>query len=125
MAPRRHVEVERWFLVLVFAMSFASAAFAVWLGHYESSHRISGIQKSRAEIAYTNCLDQNGRHDKTIERLDVLLEKAVKANPEREMQIRASRASTIFLIEALAPHQNCAQLSVERFGYVPDIDAAP
>lgn len=93
----------------------------VWMLQNEQDERIEDINRSRAEISHTACLDQNSRHDATIDRLDELIDAAVAREPAREREIRASRASTLILIEALAPQQDCEQLSMERFGYVPDV----
>jgi hypothetical protein len=126
---RKKVLVERWFLVLLFTLSFASASVAVLLGAHENRGRISDnrnriedIQRSRAEVGYTTCVDQNNRHDETIRRLDALLTRLAKEQPARAGQIRATRSSTVFLIEALAPHQNCRQISLDRYGFVPDTE---
>lgn len=126
--PRRTVTLERWQLGLSLLLLTLSFVVAVALVNRESRmrssqnrHLILEQQIQRAEITYSTCLDQNGRHDATIKRLDEIIEKAVAADPARAKQIRASRSSTVFIIEALAPHQNCKQLVLDRFGFVPQI----
>jgi hypothetical protein len=126
--PMRIVTVRRWEIVLAFVLLTLTFVFAIALVNHESQQRshanrdlIADIQQSRAEVSYTTCLDQNGRHDQTVKRLDVLLSRAIRARPSAKDQIRATRASTIFLIEALAPHQNCKQIVLDRYGFVPDL----
>lgn len=111
------------FLILMVVM-----ALSVFLVNREAEHRtadnrtlIRSQELQRAEITYTTCIDQNGRHDKTIGRLDELLGKAAKDHPESAEALKQTRASTIFIIEALAPHQNCKQLVVDRFGFLPSL----
>ena len=124
-------------------MGYAILALAIAIGLFtqqrESVDRINDINKSRALITYTGCLDQNGRHDNTIKQLDSLLivrkaelRKQIKeAEAKDQIQIATSlraqidrlddsRNSTVGLIEALAPHQNCEQLVIDRFGSLPD-----
>lgn len=112
-------------------------AFLMWR---EQQERIEDIQRSRAEITYTSCLEQNDRHDATVERLDkILLERKAMlrqeiiaaedaGDVEQAALLRAqidalddAKATTVSLINALAPLQNCQQLVIDRFGYVPEI----
>lgn len=121
LTPRR----ERIGLFLIIMVAMALTAFALKRDSQtrtqSNRHLIISQQIQGAEITFTTCLDQNSRHDKTIDRLDQLLARAVKTNPERAREIRQTRASTIFIIEALAPHQNCRQLVLDRYGFVPNI----
>lgn len=134
--------IRRWEAVGVLVALTLSFVVAIILVNRESKHRaaenrdlIVAIQAQRAEVTLTNCLDQNDRHDHTVMQLDDVLRKrklAIRrqikeATTEGERtalraQIDAlddARASTISLIDALAPHQNCEQLVLDRFGYVP------
>lgn len=106
----------------------------------ESRDRIDAIQTSRAQITYTSCLEQNDRHDATVQQLDLLLtnrkakvrEQIVTAEMRgdiaRVTNLRAqldalddTRATTVSLIDALAPLRGCEQLVLDRFGEVPEI----
>ena len=120
----------------------AVAAIAgVWSLTNESKNRVEDINHSRAVLTYSACLDQNNRHDNTILQLNnaiiarkTELRKQIKeaelnGNIEVATSLRGqidriddSKVSTIALIEALAPHQNCNQLSIDKFGHVPNIN---
>ena len=124
--PNREVHLRRWQAVGVLVLLTLAYVLAVFLVNRESVRRshdnrvlIQAQATQRAELTYTGCLDQNNRHDATIKRLDEILEKAITADPSRERALRQTRASTVFLIEALAPHQNCKQVVLDRFGFVP------
>lgn len=126
MMPAKVVTLHRWQAVGILVAMTLAYVLAACLTTWESRQRsdanrdlIVAIQHQRAEVTYTSCLDQNDRHDQTIERLDQLLDKAVAANPAAAEQIRRTRSSTVFLIEALAPHQKCKQIVMDRFGFVP------
>lgn len=62
------------------------------------------IQSSRTTL----CEDQNKRHDRTIERLNKIIDQAKRRQPDRAAEIERARAQNILLIEALAPEQDCA-----------------
>ena len=133
--PNHPVTLRRWQLVGIFMLLVLSFVAAIFLVQREArmrtndNHQLIVAQgkllhkqiEQRAEVTFTTCLDQNDRHDKTIERLDAIIAKAVVANPADATRIRSTRASTVFIIEALAPHQNCKQLVLDRFGFVPDL----
>lgn len=104
----------------------------------ESQRRIEEVNNSRAEVTYTTCLAQNDRHDRTIDQLDILIERqrapirkqimSPATGPAEEAVLRArldaldaGRNSTRSLIDALAPFQNCEQLVIDRFGFIPDL----
>jgi hypothetical protein len=66
------------------------------------------IQRQRAASLRLLCVEQNRKHDRTLRTLDRRLALRVKtASPERAQEIRASRASTVALIDSLAPRQDC------------------
>jgi hypothetical protein len=111
----------------------------LWGQQREAAARIDDINNSRATITYTTCKDQNDRHDTTVAQLDKLLvlrkselrkqiqAAETKGSTEVATQLRGqidrlddSRNSTVSLIDALAPHQNCEQLVVDRFGSIPE-----
>lgn len=105
----------------------------------ETADRIREQNVSRAEITYTTCLQQNERHDRTVDQLNDLIgqrksdirEMIRGATPEQQEVLRSqldalddSRAATITLIDSLAPHQNCDQIVLDRFGFIPDVPKA-
>lgn len=93
---------------LIAALSFAVALAAVAFAVFGLADRADDIQKSRADSVRSSCREQNARHDATIATLDRLLEQASQgASPRRAEQIERSRASTVLLIDALAPKRNC------------------
>jgi hypothetical protein len=65
------------------------------------------IQHQRTETIRSSCEDQNRRHDATIAKLDVVLRRAVP-DPTTRLRIRTQNA---LLIDALAPHQDCATIT--------------
>jgi len=126
--PMRPVTVRRWEVVAAFVMLSLAFVFSLYLVNHEAKQRstenralIDAQVGQRAELTYTGCLDQNNRHDATIKRLDEILQQAIAKDPSREEALRATRGSTVFLIEALAPHQNCEQMVIDRFGFVPQL----
>lgn len=69
---------------------------------------VGRIQAERARNVLTSCVEQNARHDRTIATLDRLLLVAERpASAAQRAQIKQSRASTVLLIEALVPRQDC------------------
>jgi hypothetical protein len=95
------------------------------------------VQASRAELTYVGCLDQNARNVTAVKIVDNIviarraaLRSAIQSagSPAEAAALRAqmdgiddSRAFTIELISAVVPRQDCEQLVLDRFGYVPDI----
>lgn len=69
------------------------------------------IQSQRERNIRESCEAQNRRHDGTIGVLDRLIaQRAKSASPAEVRQMRSSRAYTVLLIDALAPHQDCADV---------------
>jgi hypothetical protein len=141
--PDHYVSPGAHRILRKFTYAWVLLAIAAVVGVYaltnESKDRVNDINKSRALITYTGCLDQNNKHDSTILQLDRLLivrkselRKQIKAAEEAGNATTAaslrgqidrlddSRSSTVSLIDALAPRQNCDQLVLDRFGFVPD-----
>ena len=106
----------------------------------ESKQRLEDIQASRAEITYTNCLETNNRHANSLKVIDdaiarrrtQLREQVIAAEAEgdsrRATQLRQqidqaddSRPFFLSILDALNPVQNCEQVVLDRFGYVPDL----
>lgn len=75
------------------------------------------IQNSRREGVILTCNEQNEINKETIKTLNKVLKKAKKgASPERLAEIKASRVSTILLINALAPVKNCEKRADKLVG---------
>jgi hypothetical protein len=68
------------------------------------------IQAERTRSTLTNCREQNARHDKTIGRLDDLIARTQPLAPDRRPRVNPGRNATVFLIDGLVPHRNCARL---------------
>lgn len=102
-----YLDVSRRLLLAVVFQGLVVILTAAAIGYLvnENSERIDGqIDERRANVK-RSCEDVNRRHDDTIATLDSLLERA-PANLSQE-QITASRASTVLLIDALAPERDC------------------
>lgn len=78
------------------------------------------IQNSRLEAVRTACEEGNARHDATIKALDTRIRELsrIAVTPEQRARIQASRASTIALINALAPRLDCAA-RVRALSHIP------
>lgn len=77
------------------------------------------VQAQRLDNIRGTCERDNQRHDRTIKALDKILLRAEGARGltrGHRIEIRASRVSTILLINALAPHQNCALVTARAQG---------
>jgi hypothetical protein len=66
------------------------------------------IQQQRRNSIFSNCTDQNERHDKTSARLIAAMNKAIEQHPEQRERIRQSSQVSLGLIDALVPKQDCA-----------------
>lgn len=90
----------------------AQAFSAQTRGLAQTTHRlVLAIQAQRIEFIISGCQQQNRRHRRTVHELDVILRRAERAAPPiRRAQLRESRASTLLLIDALAPYQDCKAL---------------
>lgn len=123
-----------------YAILALAISVGLWRQSADARDRIRDINTSRALISYTTCLDQNERHDATVNQIDKILivrkaqlRKQIKeADARRDSVISQSlreqidrlddsRSSTVALIDALAPHQNCKQIIIDRFGSLPDV----
>lgn len=151
MAPNRIIPVKRWELVGSLLVFFVACLLAVWLGKREADIRVNEnralilklqqqdrhIQQSRASVTYAACIDQNERHRATVARIDDLiiarkaaLRRAIQATDDAKVQmaLRAqidatddSRTTTVSIVDAIAPRQDCRTLVRDRFGFVPDL----
>lgn len=69
------------------------------------------VQNQRLNNIRETCQASNSRHDNTLRALSSILARAERtALKGRRAQIEASRASTVLLINALAPKQDCARV---------------
>ena len=99
------------------AVGFAAAGFAFYLnaGRTDDVAQLAQqIQDERAANTLRACRDVNQRHDDTIRALDELLKRAGRS-ASRE-QVERSRASTVLLIDALAPKRDCKRLVARQVG---------
>jgi hypothetical protein len=142
--PMQVVPIRRWEIALAFVLLTLAFVFSLWLVNRESKQRsaanrelIADIQQSRAEVTYTSCKDQNARHDATVMRIDAIIierkqqirqaiqrtdDPAAQATFRGQLdQIDDGRSTTVSLIDALAPHQNCDQIVLDRYGFIPEI----
>lgn len=88
----------------------------------QASQLAKAIQGERYDAILASCEAQNRRHIATIRALDRVLARALRAplSRARRVEIRASRASTLLLINALAPYQpSCAAVAMAATGATP------
>jgi hypothetical protein len=109
----RYRRFMHWALTAI-AILFAST---LWMLFVALPRKTDEIQRSRAAAVIDTCRDQNVRHDRTIARLRILIARL----PDGRQRTEAERniASTIALIDALAPRQDCAALARKRVGTPP------
>lgn len=130
---------RKYFRRVTFGYIILSLAMVVgfWGIQNESNSRVSDINKSRAQITYFTCLNQNERNLNTKAQLNNItlarkesLRRAITEtdNPAEQARYRAqidgvddSENSSRDLINAIVPVQDCEQIVLDRFGYVPDI----
>lgn len=84
--------------------------FVLTLLLYQALTGVAGsvdrIDQSRHDVAFENCLSQNDRHNRTIDKLDNLVAKI--KDPQEKARAKLNRAGTVALIDALAPyHKDC------------------
>lgn len=88
-------------------IAFCVLLFLIIQQQKEITGQTNAIQAERARSIRMSCEDQNRRHDSTIKTIDKLIS---KLPPDRRAAAKSSRASTILIINALAPKQNCNYL---------------
>lgn len=118
----RRLVRENWYrdvwLLAITIVALAGTIVAV-NGANEARDATREIQAQRIETIWSSCRQQNARHDGTIRELNVLLRASMRtADPARRQQLSASRASTVLLINQLAPKQDCAMI-VKRATQTP------
>jgi hypothetical protein len=95
--------------LLLLAIVLSTLAFVGGLAYafVDLGDQVSAIDESRRQAILVTCAETNERHDNTIAALDALIAMA-PPGPRRE-RARASRASTVLLIDALVPKYDCEQ----------------
>lgn len=85
----------------------AAAAERAGQLRHEGIARAAAIERSRVDVLVRSCRQQNRNHDKTIR----ILDRRIAQFPPGRRRDRAERgrAFTVALIEALAPHRDCAR----------------
>lgn len=77
-----------------------------------SVYTIVKMSEARSASILRDCQEQNTRHANTIRALDGIYARAFKQiSPAKWAQLRASETSTVLIIDALAPYQNCQQIT--------------
>lgn len=76
----------------------------------QQGHTADEIQQQRREAIIRNCVDQNKRHDNTIEKFQQVALAAEKKDPKQRTEIQAAVKANLTIIEALVPKQDCAEL---------------
>lgn len=61
------------------------------------------IQRQRYDIAFSDCVDKNQRHDKTVQ--------AFKNIPQPPVVERGRYKATILLLDAAVPHEDCLKVA--------------
>lgn len=102
-----------WLSILVGSLSLIVGVLTVGavvlsiLAYSQALTDIHEIESSRKASILLSCEEQNTRNAHTVAALDHLLAVAVREHPASAQQVAASRASTLLLIDALAPVENC------------------
>lgn len=113
----RRVETRfrRWFIIgltafscIALTSSAALVGFGVLLKQQNSFSR--QIQDQRKDSIRSACVDQNQRHDGTSFALRLAQKDAIKRHPEQKKEIDKNSQTSLGLIDALAPHQDCDQI---------------
>lgn len=110
--------IPRWQYLLVYVLIVGAGAFGFAQTHaaqQRAEHLARQVAAQRLAAIRSTCEEQNVRHDQTLRTLDRLI---AKVPPDRRAQARRSRASTVLLIDALAPKRDCDQ-RVRQFSRVP------
>jgi len=94
-------------LCLIVGVLTVGAVVLSILAYSQALTDIHEIESSRKSSILLSCEEQNKRNEHTVVALDHLLAQAVKEHPASAQQVAASRASTVLLIDALAPVENC------------------
>jgi hypothetical protein len=94
-------------MVLVGVSALDSSTHAV-AQSVRAQQLAQAITDERKQTLLAYCRAQNARHDATVHEINVLIARRVRhLGAAQRAEVRASRASTLLLINALVPHQDC------------------
>lgn len=110
---------DKWIIVSLVAV--IPILVTVGLFWVELQNRVDDVQKSRAELTYIGCLEQNERNLAATAAIKELFDASVAAGEQTRAEADTAVAATKQIIDALAPHRNCQALVKARFGYVPTV----
>ena len=99
------------FGILALTNTISLVGFGILLS--KQGQTTADIQTQRRESILRSCLEQNVRHDNTINQLKIITAANLKQRPKEASKIKESVAPTIALIDALAPKKECAKLVKE------------
>lgn len=112
--------VRRWgpsAIVVLLCASFPLSVYAAIQARDQANAKAQdakqlalAINQERRYSIVRFCEQQNMRHRGTVRELRHLLEAAERVHPRQRARIHASQASTLLLIDQLAPLQNCQRL---------------
>lgn len=91
--------------VLAVGMMLALVGAGYLIG--QNSDRSHDIQDQRKDSIYSSCVEQNDRHDSTIDALNKLVAERIKKHPDEAERARDSQTGSVLLINALVPKRNC------------------
>lgn len=98
-------------LIVGLCIGVTVLSFATVLLWRSNDARVQQINNERAANVRRNCEDVNDRHRDTIQAVDELLAPRLKtATPAERKQMRASRDSTVLILNALVPMRDCDRL---------------
>lgn len=98
---------------LIAAVSLVGSGYLLASGTSDAQDLAQQIQRERKRNVLESCQEINRRHDNTIAALDLLI---AKLPPSRRERARQGRASTVLLIEALAPKRQCEAFARRQVG---------
>jgi len=115
-AYTRFVRIASILLVVIALVTGAAGGISVYLLG-QNNQRTKDIQNERREAVLRTCLDQNERHDKTLNQFDIEIEKLKPTLSKRELaRLEGQKAANVRLIEALVPKRDCAKLVSKQVG---------
>lgn len=97
-------------------IAFALIGLSCVAGLLGLGYALDKIQDARREFVETSCSAQNERHDKAIVKFRIATAKSVKRTPQFKKEIEAGGKDTEYIIDALAPKQDCDLLAKVALG---------
>ena len=109
------VRLSKFFRKCLIAFAIIGITSAIAIGGYGLVLRTQGkqadeIQQQREFSIRTACVDQNVRHDNTIDELNKASAKLIEENPGQKKAIEASVAANTKILEAAIPKKDCKKL---------------